>query len=197
MLGAALAAATVAPPLHRGPVPRRRRLRHGRAVRGQGAPDLALTQVAIETLTTVLFVLVLRRLPDRFESRGAAVAPVDPARRAGAVGLTVFVLRAGDRRAATRRRPSSDAIVERSLPDGGGKQRRQRDPGRLPGLRHARRDHRAGRRGHRHGRARPGRPAAQRAPTASRTGRPRRAATGAGRPAGHARGVGAGACSPS
>ena len=34
----------------------------------QGAPDLALTQVAIETLTTVLFVLVLRRLPDRFES---------------------------------------------------------------------------------------------------------------------------------
>ena len=33
----------------------------------QGAPDLALTQVAIETLSTVLFVLVLRRLPDRFE----------------------------------------------------------------------------------------------------------------------------------
>ena len=32
----------------------------------QGAPDLALTQVAIETLGTVLFVLVLRRLPDRF-----------------------------------------------------------------------------------------------------------------------------------
>jgi len=37
----------------------------------QGAPDLALTQVAIETLTTVLFVLVLRRLPDRFEVRAA------------------------------------------------------------------------------------------------------------------------------
>ena len=34
----------------------------------QGAPDLALTQVAIETLSTVLFVLVLRRLPDRFET---------------------------------------------------------------------------------------------------------------------------------
>ncbi len=40
----------------------------------QGAPDLALTQVGIETLTTVLFVLVLRRLPDRFESHAAAVA---------------------------------------------------------------------------------------------------------------------------
>ncbi|HET9560136.1 MAG TPA: proton-conducting transporter membrane subunit, partial [Actinomycetota bacterium] len=37
----------------------------------QGGADLALTQVAIETLTTVLFVLVLRRLPDRFESRAA------------------------------------------------------------------------------------------------------------------------------
>lgn len=32
----------------------------------QGAPDLALTQVAIETLSTVLFVLVLWRMPDRF-----------------------------------------------------------------------------------------------------------------------------------
>src|SRR5690606_28835973 len=36
----------------------------------QGAPDLALTQVAIETLTTVLFVLVLRRLPDPFSWAG-------------------------------------------------------------------------------------------------------------------------------
>ena len=35
----------------------------------QGAPDLALTQVAIETLSTVLFVLVLRHFPDRFEPR--------------------------------------------------------------------------------------------------------------------------------
>ena len=46
----------------------------------QGAPDLALTQVAIETLSTVLFVLVLRRLPDRFETtpgaaRGRCASP--------------------------------------------------------------------------------------------------------------------------
>src|SRR5690606_7152159 len=33
----------------------------------QGAPDLALTQFAIETLSVVAFLLVLRRLPDRFE----------------------------------------------------------------------------------------------------------------------------------
>ena len=39
----------------------------------QGGADLALTQVAIETLSTVLFVLVLRRL-DRFEPRPAGAA---------------------------------------------------------------------------------------------------------------------------
>lgn len=33
-----------------------------------GAPDLALTQVLIETLTLAIFVLVLRLLPERFES---------------------------------------------------------------------------------------------------------------------------------
>ena len=59
----------------------------------QGGADLALTQVAIETLTTVLFVLVLRRLPDRFERRAdrAAGAPSASARRV-AVGVAVFVL---------------------------------------------------------------------------------------------------------
>lgn len=56
-----------------------------------GAPDLALTQVAIETLTTVLFVLVLRRLPDRFEEHAEAHRMF---RRfvAAAVGAGVFVL---------------------------------------------------------------------------------------------------------
>ncbi|WP_406036754.1 Na+/H+ antiporter subunit A [Micromonospora sp. NBC_00898] len=34
-----------------------------------GAPDLALTQFLVETATIVLFVLVLRRLPDRFSAR--------------------------------------------------------------------------------------------------------------------------------
>ncbi len=43
----------------------------------QGAPDLALTQFAIETLATVLFVLVLQVLPRTFTDRSAAViAPV-------------------------------------------------------------------------------------------------------------------------
>ena len=47
----------------------------------QGGADLALTQVAIETLTTVLFVLVLRRLPDRFESRRGRAGPCGAAGR--------------------------------------------------------------------------------------------------------------------
>jgi multicomponent Na+:H+ antiporter subunit A len=86
----------------------------------QGAPDLALTQVGIETLTTVLFVLVLRRLPDRFESRTA------PWRRglrvlvAASVGLTVFALAlmTGD---ISPDIPASEAMIERSLPDGDGR----------------------------------------------------------------------------
>ena len=36
-----------------------------------GAPDLALTQAAVETLSTVVFVLVLRRLPERFERQSS------------------------------------------------------------------------------------------------------------------------------
>ena len=45
-----------------------------------GAPDLALTQVAVETLSTVVFVLVLRRLPKQFERQSSS------RRRVGATG---------------------------------------------------------------------------------------------------------------
>src|SRR5690606_34040098 len=34
-----------------------------------GAPDLALTQVLVETLTVVVFVLALRRMPEYFTDR--------------------------------------------------------------------------------------------------------------------------------
>ncbi len=86
----------------------------------QGGADLALTQVAIETLTTVLFVLVLRRLPDRFESR--ATTPVRAVRVVAALGVSVMVFvtaltAAGNRTEA----PVSEEMVERSVPDGGGR----------------------------------------------------------------------------
>jgi len=41
-----------------------------------GAPDLALTQALVETVTVVVFVLVLRRLPKRIAQRNPPVHPV-------------------------------------------------------------------------------------------------------------------------
>jgi multicomponent Na+:H+ antiporter subunit A len=85
-----------------------------------GAPDLALTQFAIETLSVVLFLLVLRRLPDRFARRSPS-----PTRWARvAVGLVVsgfvflLALAMGGARTAP---PVSDEMVERAYPDGGGR----------------------------------------------------------------------------
>jgi multicomponent Na+:H+ antiporter subunit A len=53
-----------------------------------GAPDLALTQVLIETITLVAFVLVLRRLPVRLGERNRSVHPVWRA----AIGIAVAAL---------------------------------------------------------------------------------------------------------
>lgn len=68
----------------------------------QGAPDIALTQVLVETVTLVVFVLVLRRLPDYFTDR-----PLMPTRYlrmalSAAFGLAVggFLLLAGNGRVA-------------------------------------------------------------------------------------------------
>lgn len=86
----------------------------------QGGADLALTQVAIETLTTVLFVLVLRRLPDRFESRATSGARAVRVVAAVSVGLMVFLVAltaAGNRTEA----PVSGEMVERSVPEADGR----------------------------------------------------------------------------
>jgi len=84
-----------------------------------GAPDLALTQAAIETLSTVVFVLVLRRLPDQFEVRDRPAWRVIPIAIALTVAATVFVfalVAAGYRIA-----PSvSTEMVARAVPDGHG-----------------------------------------------------------------------------
>ncbi len=86
----------------------------------QGAPDLALTTVAVESLFTVLFVLVLRSLPDQFEQRSTRAGRVFRLVVAGAVGLVVFLfalVAAGERLPST----TSQAIIDRSLPDGHGR----------------------------------------------------------------------------
>lgn len=57
-----------------------------------GAPDLALTQVLVETVTLVAFALVLRRIPARLGEHNASVWPVARAVLAIAVGATMAVL---------------------------------------------------------------------------------------------------------
>jgi multicomponent Na+:H+ antiporter subunit A len=56
----------------------------------QGAPDLALTQLLVETLGTVAFVLVLRHLPEGFTSTVGPTRKVLPAVVGVAVALFVF-----------------------------------------------------------------------------------------------------------
>ncbi|MFT4214082.1 MAG: Na+/H+ antiporter subunit A [Microbacterium sp.] len=57
-----------------------------------GAPDLALTQILVETVTLVAFTLVLRRIPARLGERNASVRPVLRAGLAVAVGATMAVV---------------------------------------------------------------------------------------------------------
>lgn len=54
-----------------------------------GAPDLALTQILVETVTLVAFALVLRRIPARMGEHNASVWPVARAVLAAAVGATM------------------------------------------------------------------------------------------------------------
>lgn len=89
-----------------------------------GAPDLALTQFAIETLATVLFVLVLRVLPRDFDPDGQSES-----RRsltswlrlftsiAVGLGIFIFALVAADARESVPAASVSEEMLERSVPD--------------------------------------------------------------------------------
>ncbi|MFV2111403.1 Na+/H+ antiporter subunit A [Micromonospora sp. LOL_025] len=84
-----------------------------------GAPDLALTQFLVETATIAVFVLVLRRLPERFSAR--------PRRRRWvrrAIGLAVGVVVGGLAltAASARRAPTiSDAFPDLAVTEGYGR----------------------------------------------------------------------------
>lgn len=54
-----------------------------------GAPDLALTQILVESVTMVTFALVLRRLPSRMGEHNASVSRIPRAVLAIAVGVTM------------------------------------------------------------------------------------------------------------
>ncbi len=88
----------------------------------QGAPDLALTQFSIETLSTVLFVLVLRFLPRSWRHRAPAIAAPMRVAVAGAVGVAVFVfaLSASNARSDVDEPSMSEVMIENSLPKGKG-----------------------------------------------------------------------------
>ena len=86
----------------------------------EGAPDLALTQAAIETLSTVLFVLVLRKLPDRFERRSTVMTRSLRIAIAIAVAAMVFAFDIVARQARTAPPVSTD-MLERSLPEAEGR----------------------------------------------------------------------------
>lgn len=57
-----------------------------------GAPDLALTQVLVETITIVVFVLVLRRLPARIGQSTGRFTPAWRAIIGAAVGVTMMIV---------------------------------------------------------------------------------------------------------
>ena len=86
----------------------------------QGAPDLALTQMLVETVTLLIFVFVLRRLPTRAPQVPWRVGTASRLLVAGGVGVLVtgFALVAGSARTAE---PISGAFLDRALPDGGGR----------------------------------------------------------------------------
>jgi multicomponent Na+:H+ antiporter subunit A len=85
-----------------------------------GAPDLALTQFLVETVTIVMFVLVLRRLPARFSER-----PLRAVRRTRvAIGVAVGLVTAGMAYVAVSGRqvtPVSTEFPDIAVSFGGGK----------------------------------------------------------------------------
>jgi multicomponent Na+:H+ antiporter subunit A len=85
----------------------------------QGAPDLAITQLLIETLGMVIFVLVFRHLPNRFPRRSLRGSQVPRVLIAVASAVFVFVLTLVA--IGARSSPSiSSEYLERSYPEGGG-----------------------------------------------------------------------------
>ncbi|MFB7891904.1 Na+/H+ antiporter subunit A [Microbacterium sp. NPDC056044] len=85
-----------------------------------GAPDLALTQILVETVTLVAFALVLRRIPSRLGEHNASVWPVARAVLGAAVGITMALV-AIVATSARVEKPISDAFPDLAYELGHGK----------------------------------------------------------------------------
>jgi multicomponent Na+:H+ antiporter subunit A len=85
-----------------------------------GAPDIAMTQVLVETVALVVFVLVLRRLPEYFTDKPLTAVRYGRMVLAGAFGLAVagFVLVAGSARGTA---PISEAFAQAAYDFGYGR----------------------------------------------------------------------------
>lgn len=86
----------------------------------QGAPDLALTQFTIETLSVVVFLVVLRWLPGRFENRSQAMGTLPRIAVSAMVGVFVVVMAIAASGARTAP-PVSTEMSARALPEGDGR----------------------------------------------------------------------------
>ena len=85
-----------------------------------GAPDLALTQVMVETLTIVVFLLVLRQMPRRFESDPVWAPKLVRVAISVAVGVTVSLFAVMVSGARTE--PSvGETYAQLSEPEAGGR----------------------------------------------------------------------------
>lgn len=86
----------------------------------QGAPDLALTQVCVDTIGAVVLVLVLRHLPTWFADDPSRLARAARLTVSAAVGVFVFafIVVTGDVRVDP---PISTEFIERAYEEGGGK----------------------------------------------------------------------------
>jgi multicomponent Na+:H+ antiporter subunit A len=85
-----------------------------------GAPDLALTQILVETLTIVVFLLVLRQMPRRFERDPVWAPRVVRLAISATVGVSVALFAVMV--SAARTAPSAGVTYdELSLPEAGGK----------------------------------------------------------------------------
>jgi multicomponent Na+:H+ antiporter subunit A len=85
----------------------------------QGAPDLAITQLLIETLSVAAFVLVFRHLPDEFPRKSVRGSQLPRILIGCATTVFVFVVTMAVLGARTEA-PISDEYLERAYPDGGG-----------------------------------------------------------------------------
>lgn len=89
------------------------------------APDLALTQLAVEVVTVVLFLLGLRWMPTRVETVAPRQSMLDWSRRVRDLSLAVLVglaLAALSYALLTRNAPMSISpfFIDKALPEGGG-----------------------------------------------------------------------------